>query len=185
MSKSKQDSVSGSSGTNTNTRQGLGLGSPPAVSSLSPTATPTLSPVLTPTKHSHKSRLLHALEHEGLTREVFVRLDTDVVARSLLTFQEKVLGGEGRGGSGGGIVPAEVVQVLFAEGGKVVSPLLEYFGSDEHPHWLTQTVILHVLAPSVSPSSTSTSNAHARDNSANTSTDDHHHHHRRLSTSIS
>lgn len=82
-----------------------------------------------------RTRVWAALEQEGFTREVFLKLEVDSVARSLLAYHKSCLD-----------VPSElIVDALLNDSSD--TPLVQLFGTDESPHWLTRTIIVQILGP--------------------------------------
>ncbi|KAI5119639.1 hypothetical protein M0805_009001 [Coniferiporia weirii] len=86
-------------------------------------------------KSSSPRRLWAALEQEGFTREIFLKLDPETVTRSLLLYQRSILAA----------ATPFTANVLLAE--SPMSPLIEFFGCDDAPHWLTHTVVTQILGP--------------------------------------
>lgn len=94
---------------------------------------------------SARSRLWSALEQGGFTREILLRLDEKLISQSLLAYQRSILeatGAESSSKSNGSVG----VDILVSENSR--SPLVEIFGSDESPHWLTRLVVTQILGPS-------------------------------------
>ncbi|KAF5377413.1 hypothetical protein D9757_009715 [Collybiopsis confluens] len=94
--------------------------------------------------HSHlhpdglTSSWASALDHEGLSRDVLLRIDPHVLARSLSKFHAEALQRLPRN------ITADFV---LKSDSSSAAPL---FGSDEHPHWLTKLLLVQILGADTS-----------------------------------
>ncbi|EJD07051.1 uncharacterized protein FOMMEDRAFT_118141 [Fomitiporia mediterranea MF3/22] len=99
------------------------------------------SPATSVRSTTSRVRLWSLLEASGFTREIFLKLEPDTVARSLLLYQRSILEA----------ATSVTADVLFAE--SPLTPLVEFFGCDDMPHWLTRTVVMQILGPGQAQSS--------------------------------
>ncbi|CCM03013.1 uncharacterized protein FIBRA_05130 [Fibroporia radiculosa] len=105
-----------------------------------------------PQPSSSFSEFRSTLDRDGLTRDVLVRLDTQLLARSLSVFHLRALSQ----------VPSDfTAELCFGLNGaqnadepesesSVDSPptgLSHFLGNDEDPHWLTKMILFQVLVP--------------------------------------
>ncbi|KAI0689000.1 hypothetical protein BC835DRAFT_1371134 [Cytidiella melzeri] len=101
-----------------------------------------------PAKAWHQS-----LDNGGLTRELLLSLDVQLIARSLFVFGQRALQRVPNN------IPATMCLTpdLDVEADQPplasLSPLMPFVGSDELPHWLTKIVLLQVLISDSSNSS--------------------------------
>ena len=93
---------------------------------------------------SSRGRLWAALEQGGLTREIFVKLEPEHVAQSLIIYQRSILEAvfNSKSDDKHHLLSADV---LFSENPE--SPLSSFFGCDDAPHWLTRLVVMQILGP--------------------------------------
>lgn len=84
---------------------------------------------------SSSRRVKPLLDQAGLTLEAFLKLDHEIVSHSLVLHSRATL----RAGK------QLTADVLLAE--MAMSPLTEFFGCDEAPHWLTRLVVSQILGP--------------------------------------
>ncbi|KAH8112731.1 hypothetical protein DFH11DRAFT_473608 [Phellopilus nigrolimitatus] len=104
-------------------------------SSSSPARSSPTSSVRSAKIPTSRVRLWSVLEREGFTREIFLKLDPDSVVRSLIVYQRSIL------------EAATSVTADALLGEPSASPLAEFFGSDDAPHWLTRTIVMQILGP--------------------------------------
>ncbi|KAJ7036799.1 rho GTPase activating protein 22 [Mycena alexandri] len=103
-------------------------------------ATPALSSPRSPSRGGLASRMpWAALAAEGLTREVLLVLDPNVIARSLTLFHRAVLEQ----------APDNPTAAFVSAGGGPSSPS-PLFGSDAAPHWLTKLLLVQILGADTS-----------------------------------
>ena len=82
-----------------------------------------------------RTRVWAALEQEGFTREVFLKLDVDSVARSLLQYHKSCLD----------VSPELYADTLLNDSSD--TPPTHFFGTEDTPHWLTRNIIVQILGP--------------------------------------
>ena len=101
-------------------------------------------------QNQSKPTVWSALDRDGFTKEVLMRIDPHLIASSLNVFNrglwEKM--------------PENVSLSSFfgleGEDPELGDEFQAFFGTEAHPHWLTKTVLLHIFgqdAPSTSPGS--------------------------------
>ncbi|KAL5486267.1 BEM2 [Sanghuangporus weigelae] len=124
-----------------------------------------------------RMRLWSLLDSAGFTREVLFRLEPDTVARSLLLYQRSILETVAASphtksttsANGNMNAPPVGAEVLLAE--SPLSPLVEFFGCDDAPHWLTRVVIMQILGPGQSQNSSSSSSVGGAGSGSNSNLD--------------
>ncbi|KAF8589464.1 hypothetical protein K439DRAFT_1383314 [Ramaria rubella] len=99
------------------------------------------------------------LERDGLTGDIFLKMDSTVLARSLLAFHRAFLAQNLKPFLG-----ADVISCAYDNENQVISvpdkkPFDAFFGSDDNPHWLTRFIVVQVLA--ASGTATSLSHVHS------------------------
>ena len=94
-----------------------------------------------------------ALENGGLTRELLLGLDAQLIARSLFVFNQRALKQVPDVVTANVCLAAELdAEADEHDSHSPVTAFLPFIGCEEHPHWLTKLVLLQVLI-SDSPSS--------------------------------
>lgn len=106
----------------------IGLQTPPSRNRV-------LSPIRSVKSASSKTRVWQALDQEGFTREVFLRLDSETIIQSLILYHRSIL------------ESASSITAGVLLDSSSTSPLLNFFGCDESPNWLTKTVVMQILGP--------------------------------------
>ncbi|KAF4620517.1 hypothetical protein D9613_001123 [Agrocybe pediades] len=86
------------------------------------------------------------LQEEGLTRDILLSLDPHLVARSLTLYHRSVLDLLPDNISADFLLDKEQPSDTNGESGARASEIFAtLFGSEDHPHWLTKIVLLHIL----------------------------------------
>jgi hypothetical protein len=96
-----------------------------------------------------KAMVWAALDRDGFTREVLMRMDPHLIATSLSAFNRSLWEK-----APDNISPSSFFG-LDGEDLELGEELQAFFGTETHPHWLTKTVLLQIFgqdAPSPSPS---------------------------------
>ena len=85
-----------------------------------------------------------AIETTGLTRDILLGLDPQLVARSLFVFNQRALQNVPSNISASACMLSEP-NSENAGSEATLSPLAPFTGDDERPHWLTKVVMLQIL----------------------------------------
>lgn len=115
-----------------------------------PTAGTHDKPIASTSNHSSKPWHL-ALENGGLTRDMLLSLDPQLIARSLFVFNRHALQHVPSNITVPAFLNSEIVPVLEAASNTDEAPsspsliLSQFAGNEEHPHWLTKLILLQVL----------------------------------------
>ncbi|PCH35674.1 hypothetical protein WOLCODRAFT_28060 [Wolfiporia cocos MD-104 SS10] len=114
---------------------------------------PSMPSLATMSSMSSSSQALRmTLEREGLTRDTLVKLDVQLIARSLSNFNRRFLKQVPDNFDAGFCFGQEDSEVQVAgdavsESRSSASSLAPFVGSEEHPHWLTRLILIQVLVP--------------------------------------
>ncbi|KZT72385.1 hypothetical protein DAEQUDRAFT_664500 [Daedalea quercina L-15889] len=105
---------------------------------------------------SSRDALLSTLEREGFTRDALVGLDSQLLARSLSVFNRSLLMHVPDNFTSGLCLGPDAAETEGAEhSGPLSSALAPFLGSDDQPHWLTRLILIQILVPE--PSGTTSS----------------------------
>ncbi|THH20488.1 hypothetical protein EW146_g880 [Bondarzewia mesenterica] len=118
-----------------------------------------------PSTSGNKEILWSALEREGFTKEILLRLGTRLVARSLFIFNRTLLESMADNLSAVSCLPDDNPTLPTTSNANAHSETAKpnvtvFFGSDDRPHWLTKLVLLHILGPDSLSLSSRTSHEH-------------------------
>ena len=93
--------------------------------------------------------LQNSLDRGGFSRDILMSLDTHVVARSLYVHNLQALQNAPHNVTVASCLNAEQADTIEVESvapnANTRSPLDAFFGTDEHPHWLTKLILLQIL----------------------------------------
>jgi GTPase-activating protein BEM2 len=86
------------------------------------------------------------LEKEGLTCDVFFKLDTTMLARSLVSIHRSLLAPSSDPLAGADIIGREPHDIEEQTATVLANtPHNDFFGSDDNPHWLTRFIVVQIL----------------------------------------
>lgn len=90
-----------------------------------------------------------SLDQGGFSRDILISLDTHVIARSLYVHNLQALQHAPHNVTVASCLKAEQADTAEADSSSpnanAQSPLDAFFGTDDHPHWLTKLILLQIL----------------------------------------
>ncbi|OBZ69986.1 hypothetical protein A0H81_10131 [Grifola frondosa] len=104
----------------------------------------------TPTAHSAAmppEKMQSTLDRDGLSKDLLLRLDPQMAARSLYVFHVVALQLVPNNFTAEFCLPPCTREVENSASGSPASHLSPFLGTDEQPHWLTRTILVQVLVP--------------------------------------
>ena len=116
--------------------------------SFSAVATPPRPSISRPSLSQLRSEqsLWSTLEKEGLTSDVFFKLDSTMVARSLVTFHHTLLARNRKQFLLPDIIGRDSNELEDQTAAVLIDmPYRDFLGSDDNPHWLTRFIVVQVL----------------------------------------
>lgn len=100
----------------------------------------------------------HTLQEEGLTRDLLLQIDPHLLSQSLSLYHRSLLEQSSPNLTAGHLLPLSDDHPSTTLDGRDLAP--SFFGTDDHPHWLTKLILLQIFEGSAAAAAGPTSQAH-------------------------